>query len=177
MDHPGIKEQKMTTDYLGPERRRLTRRGWRSTWLGLFLGRLWSLVAYSDTTPTRFMLAWISVFWAVMLAWPGDTLSRPVYIYLAEVAGEHGDLRLAAAWSIAAAGMFWRVFAANERPWTALILNSYHFMLYAATLTAIFMSRPFPLPAAIAGDIVCLMASAWVLVRTHINSEAGWRRD
>jgi hypothetical protein len=124
------------------------------------------------------MLAWIAVCWAVMLALPGDTVpSRPVYAIMAELVGNNADFKWAAAWAVAAVGMFWRVFATQTRPFVALLINSYYFMLYAVVLTAVFLTRPFPLPAAMAADLVCLFASGWVLVRTHVNSGAGWRRD
>lgn len=162
-------------DYTGPERRRHPPRcGWRSTWLGLIVGRFWSLIAYSDTTPTRFMLALAATFWAILLYLPGETFGRPVYRYMALVASEE---TWASFWALHAIGMWWRIFSAVDRPRLALAIHMLGAMLFTAAAVSIYLSRLYPIPAGIAPDVVLALAAGWVLVRTQVHSEKGWRRD
>lgn len=139
-----------------------------------FLCRVWSLIAYSDTTPTRFMLAIAATCWSVLLAWPGNTFERPVYFWMSQIGPEWS---WALFWAIHAAGMWWRTFATTPRPRFALAINSLGVLLFTGAAVSIFLTLTYPLPAAIAADVVFAMASFWVLVRTHVNSEHGWRID
>jgi hypothetical protein len=163
--------------YEGPERRKIPRHGWRATWYGLIASRLWSLVAYSDTTPTRFMLALAATLWAILLAFPGDTFSRPVYRFMAVAVGQDAEMKWCFFWTLHACGMWWRIFSSTPRPFWALAIHGLGVMLFSCTAIAIFMTLTYPLPAAIAPDIIMALAAGWVLVRTHINPEPGWRHD
>jgi hypothetical protein len=136
--------------------------------------RLWSLVAYSNTTPTRFMLALAATCWAILLAWPGDTFQRPVYFYMSRLAPEWAWMVL---WGIHAAGMWWRCLAESSSPKAALAVNVLGVFLFAGSAAMIFLTLTYPLPAAIATDIVLAMAAIWVLIRTHVNSDDGWKGD
>lgn len=160
--------------YNGPERRKTARCGWRSSTFGLVLGRLWSLIAYSDTTPTRFSLAMSSAVWAVMLFLPGDTFERPVYRYMALLGPEWlwGFL-----WALYSVLMFWRVFSSTKRSRWAIVTNILGMMLYWCTTVAVYLTLTYPVPAALAVDIVMSLCAAWVLIRTNVNPEGGWRRD
>ena len=142
-----------------------------------FLRRLWSLIAYSDTTPTRFMLALTASTWAFLLAWPGDTFDRPVYRYMLAIAGDHAEIKWCVLWAIHATGMWWRIFSGRPRPYWALAIHSLGVILFSCAAIAIFLTLTHPLPAAAAPDFIMAIASFWVLVRTHINSEPGWRND
>lgn len=166
-----------TTPYIGPERRKHVRLGWRRGKLGIFLGRLWALIAYSDTTPVRFMLAMAATLWAFFLFLPGNTFDRPVYRYMVVVAGEDAELKWGLLWSLHACVMWWRIFATDYRPVTSLLINILGVILFTSSTIAILVTMTYPFPAAIATEMSCAFASAWVLVRTHINSEKGWRRD
>lgn len=165
------------TTYTGPERRMTPRIGWRSSSLGIFLGRLWSLVAYSDTTPTRFLLALAGAAWALFLFAPGDTFTRPVYRYMAIVAGDNAEAKWAVLWALYSIGMFCRVFSSTQRPRLSLAIHVLGMLLYWGTTVSIYFTLTFPLPAALATDIILSVAAGWVLVRTGVNSEGGWRRD
>lgn len=143
---------------------------------------MWALIVYSDTTPTRFMLALAATYWTVFLCLPGETMGRPVYVYMASVArglfpfGDP-DLTWAAFWAVHATGMWWRTFSSVPRPAMALAINSLGVLLFTTACIAITMTLTFPFPAAVAPDVVLAMASCWVLVRTSINSDSGWRVD
>lgn len=166
----------MMTTEIEIERRRRKRAENEPIIVGV-LWRLWSLVAYSDTTPTRFMLAFAASLWAMLLYLPGDTFSRPVYRLMAELAGENAELKWAALWTVHAVGMWWRVVAKKPRPYIAFCINSLGVLLFSGAAYSIFFTLTFPLPAAIAPDIVLALAAFWVMVRTSVNSEQGWRGD
>lgn len=139
--------------------------------------RLWSLIAYSDTTPTRFMLALAATSWCILLAVPGDTFDRPVYKYMALVAGDHAEAKWCIFWGLHSAGMWWRTFSARPSLYWALAINSLGLALFGSAAISILTALTYPLPAAVAADFVMAAAAFWVLVRTHINSEHGWRID
>lgn len=143
--------------------------------------RLWSLIAYSDTTPTRFMLAMSASFWSIFLFLPGDTMTRPVYRYMADLASwlgaDNPEMAWASLWAIHAAGMWWRVFSSRPRPIAAFCINSLGVLLFSGAAFSIYRTLTYPVPAAIAPDLVLAAAAFWVLVRTHVNSERGWRND
>lgn len=164
-------------NYSGHERRKHSRTDWRGTRTGKFIGRLWSLIAYSDTTPTRFMIALAATCWALLLLYPGDTFDRPVYRYMREVVGDYAEAKWCIAWAIHASGMWWRVFSSTPRPRWSLAIHTLGVLLFTSSSISIFLTLTSPLPAAIAPDIVLSLAAFWVLVRTHINSERGWRND
>lgn len=164
----------MATTYDGPERRMHTRVGWRSGTAGMILGRLWSLIAYSDTTPTRFMLAGAGMMWGFFLFLPGATFDRPVYRYMAMLAGE---THWAALWLTYSLLMWWRIFSASNAHLWSLVINILGAMLYTTTSVSIYLTLTYPFPAAIATELILALAAGWVLVRTNINPEGGWRRD
>lgn len=165
------------TPYIGPERRKHVRLGWRRGKLGVFLGRFWALIAYSDTTPVRFLLAMAASLWAIFLYFPGDTFQRPVYRYMIAMAGDYAEFKWSILWTLHACGMWWRIFATDYRPIASLVINILGVVLFTSSALAILLTLTYPFPAAIATEVSCAFASAWVLVRTHINSEKGWRRD
>lgn len=163
--------------YPGSERRSVPRAPWKDSAWGVVLVRLWALIAYSDTTPTRFMLALSASAWAIMLAWPGNTFERPAYRYMADLGGQYAEAKWCLLWALHATGMWWRLFTATPRPMWSLIIHSLGLLLFSTSAIAIFLTLTYPIPAAIASDIAMALAAAWVLVRTHINSEPGWRND
>lgn len=155
------------------ERRQIPRAAQLTGWRVL-LTRVWSLILYSDTTPTRFMLAIAATFWCVLLAYPGHTFDRPVYLYMSRVAPEW---MWSVVWGFHAVGMWWRTFSSVQHPVAALIINSLGVMLFTMAAISIFLTLTLPVPAAIAADLVFAVASFWVLIRTHINNGDGWRID
>lgn len=142
-----------------------------------FTCRIWALIAYSDTTPTRFMLALAATAWAVLLLAPGDTMTRPVYRYMADLAGSDAELKWAALWVLHATGMWWRTFSTVPRPRIALAINSLGLGLFGGAAISIYATLTYPIPAAVAPDVVLALAALWVLARTGINGETGWRVD
>jgi cytochrome c oxidase assembly factor CtaG len=96
---------------------------------------------------------------------------------MAEVAGDHAELKWACLWTVHAVGMWWRVVANRPRPYMAFCINSLGVLLFSGAAYSIFFTLTFPLPAAIAPDVVLALAAFWVMVRTSVNSEQGWRGD
>jgi len=143
----------------------------------VFLPRLWSLIAHSDTTPTRFMLAITASMWAILLAWPGDTSERPTYAYMVSIAGNHAELKWCTLWALHAGGMWWRIFSSTPSASWALAIHTLGLALFSSAAIGVAMTITPPVPAATAPDFVLALAAFWVLVRTHINSERGWRDD
>ena len=164
-------------DYCGPERRQYAREIPLRPWWRKLLCRAWSLIAYSDTTPTRFMLALTATIIVLFLSEPGDTFTRPIYYHLQEIAGQHAEVKWAVVWSVYAVGMWWRTFSSKPSLYWALLFNSLGLALFGSTAIAILVSRVYPLPMAVTPFLVMTLSAFWVLVRTHINSEHGWRID
>lgn len=156
------------------DRRRPPRVGWRGTWFGEIVGRLWYLIAYSNTTQTRFFLALTASFWAGMLAIPGDSFSRPQFGYMRAIAPE-------GAWMLAfviyAGATYWRVFADTPRPMAGFVVNGLGLVLFAAVAVSIGTLPITPVPAGAAAHFTIALAALWVFVRTNINSPKGWRND
>ena len=163
--------------YTGPERRSRPRVGEPSGWLATLMRRIWALVAYSDTTPTRFTLATAASFWAFMLLFPGDSMSRPAFRYLSESLGSYADEKLGGAWGVLAIGMWWRLLSGSPRPRAALAINIYGAMLFSTMPVAVILDHIYPAPAGLAPAFALACASYWVAVRTNIYSAKGWRSD
>jgi hypothetical protein len=136
--------------------------------------RLVWIVLRSDTTSLRFLLAIASLLWSIFLFMPGDTFERPVYRIMARVGSEE---LWATFWLLHAVGVLWRVFATRKRVFVAYLLNSLGLVMYAGVAVAIYATRTEPFPAAIAPDLTLALIALWVMARTAINSEHGWRAD
>lgn len=141
--------------------------------------KLFQLVAYSDTTPTRFFLALTATMWCVTLALPGDTFLYPVYYAMVAVAlgSAHAERVWSGLWGILAVGMWWRTFSSTPAPRAAIAINVLSVGLFSVSTYSVFAHRLWPFPAMMVPGLACVVASAWVLVRTHVNSEDGWRID
>jgi len=164
-------------EYMGPERRTRDRRGWRATWLGLIAGRLWYLVAYSDTTQTRFFLGIVALLWVAGLLVPGDSFSRPTFEYMRDMAGADAEQKWTVAFAIYGVVNMFLVFHHVRFRGVALIVNSVGVVLFASVAFAVATLSGEPFPAGAAAHCGVALAAIWVLVRTHINSPPGWRHD
>ena len=165
--------------YTGPERRQQDRKGSpRLTPVRVLLRRLWSLIAYSDTTPVRAILAVAAALWAILLFMPGETIAvRPVYRTLAELTGTNADLKWACAWTLLACCLTWRLFSAQRRAGWALTINVFASVMFSVTPLSILWQQPYPIPAGIAPEVAMALAAYWATVRTNINTVHGWRGD
>lgn len=138
--------------------------------------KLWELISVSDTTPTKFLLATSATLWCALLLLPGDSLQRPIYFYLAQLAGERPDEKWAFTWGIFAACEWWNTFTSGH-PRRSLFVNAFGMVLYCSIPMAILMQRSYPFPIGAAPYVAIAMASIWVTVRTDINPRKGWRGD
>lgn len=140
--------------------------------------KLFQLIAYSDTTPTRFFLAFTATMWCLTLMLPGETLDRPVYYVMSVIFGtNHAEEKWALMWGVLAVGLWWRTFSSAPAPRFALLINYLSVFLFSISTYSVLAARMFPFPSMIVPGFACIVASIWVLVRTHINSERGWRID
>lgn len=144
----------------------------------VLIKRFKSLILYSDTTPTRFFLAMVTTLWAAGLLVPGDTFDRKVYFYMKLIVGEeNAEMKWAFLWTVLSVAQWWRIFTSVSRPYVALAINSFSLAMFSACCFSIIFSQMRPFPAAMAPDMACMMAALWILIRTGVKSESGWRND
>jgi hypothetical protein len=123
------------------------------------------IVLCSDTRPTRFLLGWAAMAWAVGLASPGDTLARSGYHYLLSIAPEPV---WSAIWAAYALAMFASAFFQLPRK-ASLALNTFGLAIWSFTTLSMAFVRLVPFPAALAGDIALCFAALWVMMRTDVS--------
>lgn len=163
--------------YMGPERRLRPRPPTRGP-VRRVLGRMWWLIAYSETAPVRFFLAQAAALWAVALMLPGDSFNRPTFAY-AQVMAPEGVWCVA--FGLYAVAAFWRVFT-DAQPgggMCALAVNTVGLFLFSAMAFCVLSvgRGGVEFPAGSAAHLSIAMAAMWVLVRTHVNSPRGWLND
>jgi hypothetical protein len=160
--------------YQGPERRHMERRGWRNGWLGKFTGRLWFLIAYTNTMQTRFLLCIAATAWVVGLSLPGDSFSRPTFRYMAALASEHTWLVGFGGYAVAT---FVRIFSDWNGRLAAFAINGFGATLFSAVAFAVATVPGETVPPGAASHLAIAAAAVWVLIRTHVNSAGGWQHD
>jgi hypothetical protein len=136
--------------------------------------RMIDLVIYTDTTGVRFLLAITALSWALFLIWPSDTFQRPVYSIMAFIAPQEYWAACFAAYGFSA---LWRVLSEIPRHYCALAINIIGVSLYGGVAMSVWFAMPYPIPAAIAPDLMLALASFWLLMRSGLNSLPGWRND
>jgi hypothetical protein len=159
------------------ERRTHERKGWRATWLGLVTGRMWYLVAFSDTTQTRFFLGITALLWALALIMPGDSFSRPTFAYMSMLAGDNAEEKWTAAFALYAVLDIWLVFYYVRTKYVSFLVNVFGVLLFTSVAYAVGTLSGEPFPAGVAAHCGVALAAVWVLIRTHVNSPVGWRHD
>lgn len=151
--------------------------GWRASWAGCLAGRVWKLVAYSDTAQTRFFLAIAAALWCIALALPGDSFTRPTFAYMRAIAGPHAELKWLGAFALYAVAASWRLFSSAPGKASSLVINSLGVAIFSSVAFAVATLPGVPFPAGSAAHVAIALAAMWVLVRTHVNSPAGWEHD
>lgn len=129
-----------------------------------FLKTIWCYFWRTDIRGCQFWIASASLLWAMLLFWPGETFSRPVYAAMAEIAREEVWASIFAFYSITE---MMKVF----KPTTEVSLGVGIDMatsvigcaVWAASAVCLFIS---PLPGALAPHFVMAVGSWWILVRT-----------
>lgn len=151
--------------------------GWRASWLGCLAGRVWYLVAFSDTTQTRLFLVMAAALWVIALAIPGDSFTRPTFAYMSAIVGPHAEMKWLAAFAIYALTGAWRIFSSAPGRVSSLVINALGVALFSAVAFSVATLPGVPFPAGSAAHVAIALAAMWVLVRTHVNSPTGWRHD
>ena len=145
--------------------------------------RIRYLLWCSDLEATRFTLGMSAILWAILLAWPGELFPTPdeinafrgrmTYALMAQIADEEV---WAALWALQGSVMLYSLFTGHRNCllmgadamlgcalWSFCVFSA--FLVYwphADFLTALMTYKP---PAAMAGEIMMVAASWWVLVR------------
>jgi hypothetical protein len=128
------------------------------------------LILCSDTRPTKFALFLGALFWAIGLMLPGDTMTRPSFIYMGTLASENVWCSL---WSVYAVGMLFYTFRRVPNAF-AYMLNALGLALWSIYSLAILVQIPWPWPAGLAADGAMFFAAFWLMIRT--GGDGGDRR-
>lgn len=164
---------------MNTERRSVERTGWRATWAGNLLGRVWFLFAHSETLTTRAFLIITAMLWVAALALPGDSFTRATFAYMATIAGPDAELKWLVAFAVYCLAASWRLFSDYKGKWSlsALIVNTFGVVLFSAVALSVAVLPGVPFPAGAAAHTSIALASVWVLVRTNVNSSPGWKHE
>lgn len=127
--------------------------------------RLTHLFLHANVDPLRFFIAASSLLWAVLLFWPGDTFDRQTYALMRAVAPE-------TAWAIAhlvhGSVAIYSVLS-GHRSRAAWLADPILGCLLWSTSSAAMLLSVYPVPAAIAPQIVGALASWWLMVRYEVR--------
>jgi len=121
------------------------------------------LVLYGSIRPTRGYLAVIASIWAIGLWLPGHTFDRPVYAYMSLLADENS---WATAWTVIAVLLWWRTLGKPSQYWFTFLTDFASLCMFVGVAGAIWLTKMWPFPAAIAADMGAACASLWVLARS-----------
>lgn len=145
--------------------------------LNRLLRRAWSIIAYSDTTQTRFFLALTAAMWTVALLLPGDSFTRATFTYMAAMSGDHAEIKWTTAFGVYSMLAFWRVFSSVRHKWISIIINAIGVALYSTVAFSVVTLPGIPFPAGAAAHCSIALAALWVMIRTQVNSIPGWRDE
>lgn len=121
----------------------------------------------SELIPYRIILTMSEVFWAILLLWPGEIFSRPIYTHMAKVVSENmlgviflasATIQLGIVLSDKLHSTFARIFAFWQMLLLCYVMLSMLFSVY-------------PPPASIGGEIVISIISIWIWIRPYILVE------
>lgn len=123
--------------------------------------KLVDVIVFSDMRGVRLLLAWGSIFWGVLLLWPGETFSRPTYALMAKFAPE-------VVWGLAflfqGAVMMYSLITQRHGKPIFIMDCMLGCALWVIATVACFASVSPP-PAAMSAELVATFASFWNLVR------------
>lgn len=136
-----------------------------------FIRSLSKLMWDTDLIGSRFLLALGEFLWFLMLAWPGDTFTRPTYMHMSAVMAEE-------AWAfiflLSSVTQLQIVLSGDMHTRFARIFAGWNACLWTYVVVSMLLSV-YPPPAAIAGEIALAFGSVWIWVRPYILVE-GYRR-
>jgi hypothetical protein len=140
--------------------------------IALFYRRMRFLWICGDTRPATICVILSGYLWAVLLLLPGSTITRPTYRHMREMLPT--DEAWAAAFIVVATLQLWRLFSlTTERSkWADLFLKIVACGLYTFVSIACLTSL-WPIPAAMADNVVISIAAAWDLLRFDVRRGCG----
>lgn len=124
--------------------------------------RLVSMILFDTVRPTRAFLAVVATMWAVTLAFPGNTLDRPVYAFMLYLASESTWVGI---WAVLAAALWWRTLAFWRSRWT-FVIDVYSVAVFSTSAAALAWARLWPWPSGVNADMCCAGAALWLLARS-----------
>lgn len=136
------------------------------------LHRLCCIMANSDITAIRLMLALGALFWAGVLFWSGDIFSRDVITYgvIARIGGEYF---WGALFFTQGAFAFYALFRGRRTDWHLLAGAALGCVIWTMTTLAILASRLHEINSVIgiSGELVFMIASWLNFVRVIAERE------
>ena len=127
--------------------------------------RLAYLMLQADVDGVRFMIACSSLAWALLLLWPGATFDRQTYALMRAVAPE---VIWAVAHLVHGSVAIYSVLT-GHRSRLAWVVDPILGCLLWTTSAAAMLLAVYPVPAAIAPQIVGALASWWLMVRYEVH--------
>lgn len=115
----------------------------------------------SDLIVSRLTLALSELFWAMMLAWPGDTFGRPTYTGMAYIMSEEWWALL---FIISATIQISIVIKDNLHGRCARAFAGWNAALWLFVVTSMLASV-YPPPAAISAEIAVTFSACWIWIR------------
>lgn len=117
-----------------------------------------------DTTAAQAIVGLSSLLWAFMLFMPGDTLTRPTYEIMVQIANEHTWATL---FLLSGVTGFLTGLKIRYCPmWAEFIFNGITAVLWVTSAVAM-VAAISPLPAAVAPHVVVALTAVWTMIRTQ----------
>lgn len=121
----------------------------------------------TDLVGVRILLFLGEMFWAIMLLWPGDTLSRPTYHIMSHTMSE-------GAWTVtfllSAVTQITIVLREDFSSALARYFSAWNACLWLFTVASMLLSV-YPPPAAVGGEIALALGATWVWIRPYILAQ------
>lgn len=121
----------------------------------------------SDLVATRLTLALAELLWFVMLAWPGDTFSRPTYAHMAAVMSEDAWALVFLLSAVTQAGI---TLQHDQHTRFARYFAGWNASLWGYVVVSMLLSV-YPPPAAIAGEIAMTFGAIWIFIRPYLLAD------
>lgn len=142
-----------------------------------FMAKVTNLIWFSETTATRFTLAFSGCLFALFFWTDEGTCKFIACQSLYESAEPIGGWRTwAVSWTFYGCAAMWRLFDDRSRPICAYGVNDLGAFLYASVAMAVTIGR-WPYVTLSVAEIGLALAAAWVLLRTRLHSGSGLRGD
>lgn len=122
------------------------------------------ILLHADLTLLRLLIAMSSLFWSIMLFWPGDTFARPTYEYMSKIAKEeYWATAFAIHFTVSIVSL-----AFKQMRYLSVLGEGVLGSLIWTSSCLLMLLSVYPPPAAISAEIATALASWWIIVRYPI---------